>query len=110
MIGEIRKGEWIRTRDMRAPAGGRKGKNINEDIANLVKSGLPLKVKQSLDIVRVIGNNAVHPGQIDLTDDVDTASKLFVLLNIIADVMITQPREVDKLFNSLAANQLAGIG
>jgi hypothetical protein len=88
---------------------GEKGKNINEDIGNLGKNGLPLKVQQSLDIVRVVGNNAVHPGQIDLIDDIDTASKLFVLLNIIADVMITQPSEVDKLFNSLPANQLAGI-
>jgi hypothetical protein len=88
---------------------GEKGKNINEDIKNLVQKGLPAKVQQSLDIVRVIGNNAVHPGQIDLTDDTESASKLFVLVNIIAEVMITQPKEVDKLFNSLPANQLAGI-
>lgn len=88
---------------------GEKGKNINDDIGNLVKKGLPIKVQQSLDIVRVVGNNAVHPGQIDLTDDVETASKLFILINIISEVMITQPKEVDKLFNSLPANQLAGI-
>lgn len=88
---------------------GEKGKNINEDIGNLVKKGLPVKVQQSLDIVRVVGNNAVHPGQIDLTDDVGTASKLFTLINIIADVMITQPKEVDSLFNSLPAKQLDGI-
>lgn len=88
---------------------GEKGKNINEDIGNLVKKGLPVKVQQSLDIVRVIGNHAVHPGQIDLTDDIDTASKLFMLINIIAEVMITQPKEVDNLFNSLPVNQLAGI-
>jgi hypothetical protein len=88
---------------------GEKGNTINEDIKNLVSKGLPIKVQQSLDIVRVIGNNAVHPGQIDLTDDIDTASKLFVLINIISDVMISQPKEVDKLFNSLPENQLASI-
>jgi len=88
---------------------GQKGKNIKENIKNLVVKGLPVKVQQSLDIVRVIGNNAVHPGQIDLTDNVETASKLFVLINIIAEVMITQPKEVDNLFNSLPANQLVGI-
>jgi hypothetical protein len=88
---------------------GEKGKNINDDIKNLVQKGLPVKVQQSLDIVRVIGNNAVHPGQIDLTDDIGTASKLFVMINIIAEVMITQPKEVDNLFNSLPENQRQGI-
>lgn len=88
---------------------GEKGKNINDDIGSLVKKGLSVKVQQSLDIVRVIGNNAVHPGQIDLTDDIATASNLFVLINIIAEVMITQPKEVDKLFNSLPSNQIEGI-
>lgn len=88
---------------------GESGKDINKDIGNLVKKGLPLKVQQSLDIVRVIGNDSVHPGQMDLTDDVETATKLFVLTNFITDVMITQPKEVDKLFNSLPKNKLDGI-
>lgn len=88
---------------------GESGKDINNDIGNLVKKGLPIKVQQSLDIVRVIGNDAVHPGQIDLTDDIETATKLFVLINFITDVMITQPKEVDKLFNSLPINKLDGI-
>ena len=80
---------------------GEKGKNINDDIANLVKIGLPVKIQQALDVVRVIGNNAVHPGQIDLRDDQDTAMKLFELINVIAEVMITQPKEVERLYQSL---------
>lgn len=80
---------------------GENGKNINTDIANLVKKGLPIPIQQALDIVRVIGNNAVHPGQIDLKDDRDTAMKLFALVNLIADVMITQPKHVQEFYDTL---------
>src|SRR5690606_26229679 len=44
---------------------GEEGKNINSDIAKLVARGLPPMVQKALDSVRVIGNDAVHPGQID---------------------------------------------
>jgi hypothetical protein len=78
-----------------------KGKNLNNDIASLVKKGLPAKIQQSLDIVRVVGNNAVHPGQMDLKDDKQTATTLFNLINLIADAMITQPKHVEEVFQTL---------
>ena len=80
---------------------GQPGKNINEDIANLFKNGLPPDIQRALDIVRVIGNDAVHPGQMDLKDDVETANKLFGLVNLIAQVMITQPNEIKQLYGTL---------
>lgn len=88
---------------------GEKGKNINEDIGNLVAKGLHPKIQKSLDIVRVIGNDSVHPGKIDLRDDTNTASKLFLLVNLITEVMITQPKEVDDLFDSLPEDKKKGI-
>lgn len=80
---------------------GENGKNINNDIASLVKKGLPQQIQKALDALRVIGNNAVHPGQIDLKDDKETALALFSLLNMTVDVMITQPKRVDELYNML---------
>lgn len=88
---------------------GQSGKNINTDIAALVASGLPAKVQQALDAVRVIGNDAVHPGTIDLRDDTETVNKLFRLVNFIAHKTITEPREVDEIYNGLPADKLAGI-
>src|SRR5437899_625112 len=70
---------------------GESGKDLNNDIKNLVAKGLNPIVQQSLDIVRVIGNESVHPGTIDLNDDRETAIRLFDLVNAIADQMISHP-------------------
>ncbi|WP_374410860.1 DUF4145 domain-containing protein [Novosphingobium colocasiae] len=80
---------------------GEKGKNIDDDIAALVRKGLDVRVQQALDVVRVIGNQAVHPGQIDLRDDHATAEKLFGLVNLIAEIMITQPKHIAAMFDNL---------
>lgn len=80
---------------------GKTGRNINNDIKELVESGLSPKIQQALDLVRVVGNNAVHPGQINLDDDSDIALKLFKILNIIADELITKEKEMDALYNDI---------
>lgn len=88
---------------------GEDGKNINDNIASLVKKGLPVTIQKALDIVRVVGNDAVHPGQIDLKDDSVIASRLFELINIIAYTMITQPKEIAALYETLPEDKRAGI-
>ncbi|MCF6208131.1 MAG: DUF4145 domain-containing protein, partial [Ghiorsea sp.] len=88
---------------------GQSGKNINADIKELVKEGLPPKVQKALDSVRVIGNEAVHPGSIDLKDDLNTVNKLFKLVNFIANKMITEPREIDAIYGSLPQDKIDGI-
>jgi hypothetical protein len=88
---------------------GESGENINADIASLVQKGLAPQVQQALDVLRVIGNNAVHPGQIDLRDDRDTALALFGLLNFIVEQQITRPKELASIYGSLPAGALAQI-
>jgi hypothetical protein len=80
---------------------GQKGKDINDDIAQLVKDGLNPQVQKALDVVRVTGNNAVHPGQMDLKDDLATAMTLFNLVNLIVDAMISQPKHIAQAYGSL---------
>ena len=88
---------------------GEPGKNINEDIKAMVANGLPKRVQQALDTVRVIGNEAVHPGTIDLNDNRDIALSLFRLVNFICEKMITEEKEVDDIFQSLPEAKRAGI-
>jgi len=79
---------------------GEKGKNINDDIASLVKKGLPKTMQQALDSVRVIGNNAVHPGKIDFDDKIEIAYALFGFVNIICEVLISQPNKIQEFYEN----------
>lgn len=88
---------------------GQKGKNINDDIGELVKGGLDVRVQQALDAVRVIGNSAVHPGQIDLRDDRASAETLFKLLNLIVDKTISEPKHVAEVYASLPDGAVKAI-
>lgn len=88
---------------------GEPGKNIDVDIASLVGKGMNPLIQKALDVVRVVGNEAVHPGSLDLRDDRDTALKLLSLLNTIAQQMITHPKEVEALYGKLPEAKRAGI-
>ena len=88
---------------------GEKGKNIDDDIAKLVSKGLNPIVQQSLDIVRVIGNESVHPGVIDFSDNREDTIQLFSLLNTICDQMISHPKNVKSLYNKLPASKRKAI-
>ncbi len=85
---------------------GEKGANINDDIKSLVKKGLPQTMQQALDSVRVIGNNAVHPGKIDLNDDVEIAYALFGFVNIICEILISQPKKVKEYYEKYIPENL----
>ena len=80
---------------------GLPGRNLNEDIGSLVGAGLPLEIQQSLDIVRVVGNNQVHPGTLDVRDDPETATNLFELVNIIIEDRIARPNKIKALYLKL---------
>lgn len=83
--------------------------NLNSAIASLVKKGLDSTVQQALDIVRVIGNNAVHPGELDLKDDKATAMQLFALVNIIVQTTISAKAQIAALYASLPQGAIQAI-
>lgn len=88
---------------------GESGKNINDDIASLVKKGLDSRIQMMLDVVRVVGNNAVHPGELDIRDDNELALKLFELVNLIVDALISQPKAISSLYGALGPKALSAI-
>lgn len=80
---------------------GEKGENINQDIANLFKKGLHPHIQQALDYCRVVGNNAVHPGEIKLDDSPEVAQTLFEMINLIIEELIARPKRAQELFANL---------
>jgi hypothetical protein len=85
------------------------GRNINEDIKSLVEKGLPVLVQKALDICRVVSNNAVHPGEIDINDTPEIAQNLFRMINFIVEDRITRPKEIIDLYNELPQNSRDAI-
>jgi len=77
---------------------GLAGKDLNSDIAELVRRGLDAKIQMAWDSVRVIGNEAVHPGVLDLKGDVETVKCLFELINEIANELISKEKRIEAVY------------
>ncbi len=88
---------------------GEKGENINADIGNLVAKGLTPSVQKALDVVRVVGNEQVHPGTLDVRDDPTVALRLFALVNFLVDELISKPKLIAAMYEQLPPTKLEGI-
>lgn len=85
-------------------------KTIDAAIGELVANGkIKTPIQRALDTVRVIGNESVHPGEMDLKDDRETALALFRIINMIVETAITEPNRLDELYASLPPSKLEGI-
>jgi len=88
---------------------GEKGENINNDIANLVKKGLPEVIQKALDTLRITGNQAVHPGELNLEENIELVESLFWILNFIVDETYSKKKKINELYNKLPKNLLNAI-
>ncbi|WP_122864368.1 DUF4145 domain-containing protein [Pseudomonas viridiflava] len=80
---------------------GGEGEKIDSDIKSLVANGLDLHVQQALDVIRVTGNNAVHPLEMNLEDDHDSVMVLFEMINFIVEERIGRPLRTQNRFANL---------
>lgn len=74
---------------------------IYGDIKLLQERNVSEYLIMALDIIRVSGNESVHPGEINLNDTPDDAHYLFDVLNMVCDNLITQPRRMEEAYSRL---------
>lgn len=83
------------------PLVGAEGKSINDMIHDLVKKGLSRDIQMALDGLRVIGNEYIHPGKIEIQENNDITMGLFKVLNIIVENLITHKKDIQELYDFL---------
>lgn len=84
-------------------------KSVNDKIGQLVKDGrISSQIQKAMDVLRVYGNNAVHPLEIDM-DDTARVSSLFKLIDLLVEKLITEPKQAQELFDGLPKGALAAI-
>ena len=82
---------------------------IDVAIAELVKNGLPTSLQQAMDTVRIVGNDAVHPGEINVDDNKEIAYMMFKLINFIVEKMVVEPKVIEAIYNTMPEDKLKGI-
>lgn len=84
---------------------------LNARISKLNAKGLPESVIKGLDIVRIHGNDGAHSNQMDMSDQ-DTpeiVNKLFWMVNYIVEKVITEPNEINGMFQQLPESKIKAI-
>lgn len=78
---------------------GYKKGNLYEKINNFVGEDKGSDLEHSLTSVRVIGNDSVHSGVLDIKDNKPIAVALFNILNYIVEDTITKKRKIDEIYD-----------
>lgn len=78
------------------------GRTLNDKINNYCNDfDSNNRLIKAFHLVSIVGNEAVHPGVIDIDDNEDIARAMFEILNEIVDETITKKNKMDAIFEYL---------
>ena len=75
--------------------------DLNKKIRKMVEQGLDSRIEKSMDSIRVIGGQAVHPLEMDLKDDTHVATTLFRIVNYISEWAYTREKVINSIYDGL---------
>jgi hypothetical protein len=70
---------------------------IHNQIGELVDLGFPKRALEAFDTIRIFGNESVHPGTVNLTEEPEVALSLFKILNMAVRYCITEEKELQAI-------------
>lgn len=86
------------------------GRTLNDKINNYCNDfDSNNRLIKAFHLVRIVGNEAVHPGTIDIDDNEDVARAMFEILNEIVDETITKKNKMDAIFEYLPEEKINSI-
>ena len=78
------------------------GRTLNDKINNYCNDfDSNNRLIKAFHLVRIVGNETVHPGTIDIDDNEDIARAMFEILNEIVNETITKKKKLDAIFDYL---------
>lgn len=79
-------------------------------LGNLAEEGvIDERVQHAYNTLRVYGNESVHPATVNVSDDDETAIKLFELLNYIVRRTITDEEFVESMYSSIPDSKTESV-
>lgn len=86
------------------------GRTLNDKINNYCdKYNSDNRLIKACHLLRLVGNDVVHSGVLDVGDNEDIARAMFGILNEIVDETITKKNKMDVIFESLPKNKTDSI-
>lgn len=89
---------------------GQDGVTLNDAIGNLVGEGrLDGTLQQAMDYLRLTGNGAVHPREVQLEDGRQNVEALFVVLNVVVERLVAVPQRIAALYAGLPESKRQAV-
>ncbi len=83
---------------------------LNDRIGWMVKQEhIDHDIQQMLDAGRIIGNNAVHPGELDLQATPELVDSLFWVTNELVEELISKPKRRKAIYESIPQSNRQAI-
>lgn len=78
---------------------------IKDSVDAMIQQGFSPTQCKMFDTARIIGNNSVHPGSLNVDEDPELVTITFKFINLLVERLITLPKNVETLYSKCPEKQ-----